>query len=72
MRNHKRGLPVNVNTSTPPSEQMCFLFIYLLKNTTNIIKANTIIVSITKANKSKYIISNKAAYIIAPPPFLKD
>ena len=72
MRNHKRGLPVNVNTSTPPSEQMCFLFVYLLKNITNIIKANTIIVSTTKANKSKYIISNKTASIIAPLPFLKD
>ena len=34
-------------------------------------KANTIIVSTTKANKSKYIISNKNASIIAPPPFLK-
>ena len=50
---------------------MCFLFVYLLKNITNIIKANTIIVSTTKANKSKYIISNKTASIIAPPPFLK-
>ena len=68
MRNHKRGLPVNVNTSTPPSEQMCFLFVYLLKNIMNIIKANTIIVSTTNANKSKYIISNKIASIIAPPP----
>ena len=38
----------------------------------NIIKANTIIVSTTKVNKSKYIISNKTASIIAPPPFLKD
>lgn len=35
----------------------------------NIIKANTIIVSTTKANKSKYIIINKTASIIAPPPF---
>ena len=41
---------------------------YLLKNTINIIKANTIIVSTTNANKSKYIISNKIASIIAPPP----
>ena len=51
---------------------MCFLFVYLLKYIMNIIKANTIIVSTTKANKSKYIISNKTASIIAPPPFLKD
>ena len=42
---------------------------YLLKNTINIIKANTIIVSTTNANKSKYIISNKIASIIAPPPY---
>ena len=46
-----------------------FLFVYLLKNTMYIIKANTIIVSTTKPNKSKYIISNKTASIIAPPPF---
>ena len=49
--------------------QMCFLCIYLLKIITNIIKANTIIVSKTKLNKSRYIISNKAASIIVPPPF---
>ena len=47
--------------------QMCFLFVYLLKYKIVIIKANTIIVSTTKANKSKYIISNKNASIIAPP-----
>ena len=41
------------------------------ENIINIIKANTIIVSTTKANKSKYTISNKTASIIAPPPFLK-
>ena len=46
-----------------------FFIVYLLKNTINIIKANTIIVSTTNANKSKYIISNKTASIIAPPPF---
>ena len=45
-----------------------FFIVYLLKNTINIIKANTIIVSTTNANKSKYIISNKTASIIAPPP----
>ena len=49
--------------------QMCFFIVYLLKIITNIIKANTIIVSTTKPNKSKYIISNKTASIIAPPPF---
>ena len=47
---------------------MCFFIVYLLKIITNIIKANTIIVSITKPNKSKYIISNKTASIIVPPP----
>ena len=49
--------------------QMCFFVVYLLKIITSIIKANTIIVSTTKPNKSKYIISNKLASIIAPPPF---
>ena len=48
---------------------MCFFIVYLLKIITNIIKANTIIVSTTNANKSKYIISNKTASIIVPPPF---
>ena len=47
---------------------MCFFIVYLLKIITSIIKANTIIVSRTKPNKSKYIISNKTASIIAPPP----
>ena len=46
-----------------------FFIVYLLKIITSIIKANTIIVSTTKPNKSKYIISNKTASIIAPPPF---
>lgn len=55
------------NTSTVKL-QMCFFIVYLLKIITSIIKANTIIVSTTKPNKSKYIISNKAASIIAPPP----
>lgn len=45
-----------------------FFIVYLLKNTINIIKVNTIIVSTTNPNKSKYIISNKIASIIAPPP----
>ena len=48
--------------------QMCFFIVYLLKIITIIIKANTIIVSTTKLNKSKYIISNKTASTIAPPP----
>ena len=34
---------------------MCFFIVYLLKIITKIIKANTIIVSTTKQNKSKYI-----------------
>ena len=52
----------------PPSYRCVFFIIYLLKIITDIIKANTIIVSTTKPNKSKYIISNKTASIIAPPP----
>ena len=47
---------------------MCFFIVYLLKIITSIIKANTIIVSTIKPNKSMYIISNKIASIIAPPP----
>ena len=56
------------NTSDQQSTDVFFI-VYLFKNITNIIKANTIIVSTTNANKSKYIISNKTASIIAPPPF---
>lgn len=56
------------NTSDQQSTDVFFI-VYLLKNITNIIKANTIIVSTTNANKSRYIISNKTASIIAPPPF---
>ena len=56
------------NTSDRQSTDVFFI-VYLLKNITNIIKSNTIIVSTTNANKSKYIISNKTASIIAPPPF---
>ena len=60
MKNHKRGLPNKYvkNTSTTVKLQMCFFIVYLLK----------IITSITKPNKSRYIISNKIASIIAPPP----
>ena len=69
MENHKRGLPMLCEkTHLTDKLQMCFLFVYLLKNIVNTIKANTIIVSTTKADKSKYIISNKTASIIAPPP----
>ena len=46
---------------------MCFFIVYLLKIITSITKANTIIVSTTKPNKSRYIILNKIASIIAPP-----
>ena len=49
--------------------QMCFFIVYLLRIIISIIKANTIIVSTTKLNKSRNIISNKTASIIAPPPF---
>jgi len=47
---------------------MCVVF-YLLKIIINIIKANTIIVSILILNKSMYIIFNNIVSIIAPPPF---
>lgn len=57
------------NTLNWAKLQMCFFIVYLLKIITSIIKANTIIVSTIKAIKSKYIISNKTASIIAPPPF---
>ena len=69
MKNHKRGLPIKYvkNTSTTVKLQMCFFIVYLLKIITSIIKANTIIVSTIRPNKSKYIISNKTASIIAPP-----
>ena len=40
------------NTSTAKL-QMCFFIVYLLKIITSIIKANTIIVSTIKQNKSK-------------------
>ena len=56
------------NTSDRQSTDVFFI-VYLLKIIITIIKANTIIVSTTNANKSKYIISNKTASIIAPPPF---
>ena len=59
MRNHKRGLPVNVNTSTPPSEQMCFFIGYfcLLIITANaIIKTNVMIVTDTRPANSNFII----------------
>ena len=56
-------------THLPSSYRCVFLFVYLLKNITNIIKANTIIVSIVKAYKNRYMNSNKTASIIAPPPF---
>ena len=47
-----------------------FLFFYLLKIITSIIKANTTIVSVTKPNKSRYIISNKTASIICTTSIL--
>ena len=45
-----------------------FFIFYLLKIITSIIKANTIIVSAIKPNKRKYIIDNKLASTIVPPP----
>ena len=63
-------LPIKLlkNTSNQQVTDVFFI-VYLLKITTCIITANTIIVSTTKPNKSMYIISNKTASIIAPPPF---
>ena len=74
MEIHKRGLPVNYVKKHIVNRQviqMCFLLFYLFKIITSIIKANTIIVSKTKPNKSKSTIINKITSIIAPPPFLK-
>ena len=70
MKNHKRGCRLDYvkNTSNLQVTDVFFI-VYLLKIITNIIKANTIIVSTINANKSKYIISNKTASIIAPPQF---
>lgn len=68
-RNHKIWFAwINVKTHLNGQITDVFFIVYLLKYITNIIKANTIIVSTTKPNKSKYIISNKTASIIAPPP----
>ena len=58
------------NTSKSGKLQMCFCIVYLLKIIANIIKANTIIVSTTNPNKSKYIISNKIASIICTTSIL--
>ena len=72
VRNEKpqTWLPIRLckNTSNLQVTDVFFI-VYLLKIITNIIKANTIIVSTIKLYKSKYIISNKTASIIAPPPF---
>ena len=46
----------------PPSYRCVFFIVYLLKIITNIIKANTIIVSTTKPNKSKININNIEEY----------
>ena len=72
MTNHKRGCQnkyVKHTSKRAVTDVCCF---YLLKIIMTIIKANTIIVSTTKLNKSKYIISNKTASIIAPPPFSRQ
>ena len=67
MKNHKRGLPAICKKHIYLASDRCVFFIvYLLKIITSIIKANTIIVSTIKSNKSMYIISNKTASIIAP------
>ena len=69
MKNHKRGCREYVKNTSNRQVTDVFFIVYLLKIITSIIKANTIIVSTTKPNKSKYSISNKIASIIAPPPF---
>ena len=72
MTNHKRGCQnkyVKHTSKRAVTDVCCF---YLLKIIMTIIKANTQIVSVTKPNKSKYIISNKTASIIAPPPFSRQ
>lgn len=69
MKNHKRGCLEYVKNTSDRQSTDVFFIVYLLKIMTSIIRANTIIVSTTNANKSKYIISNKTASIIAPPPF---
>jgi len=69
MKNHKCGCRYYEKTHRTGKVTDVFFIVYLLKIITSIIKANTIIVSTTNANKSMYIISNKTASIIAPPPF---
>lgn len=64
MTNHKRGCQnkyVKHTSKRAVTDVCCF---YLLKIIMTIIKANTQIVSVTKPNKSKYIISNNALSII--------
>ena len=64
MTNHKHGCQnkyVKHTSKRAVTDVCCF---YLLKIIMTIIKANTQIVSITKPNKSKYIISNNALSII--------
>lgn len=71
MTNHKGGCQKNICKThiSTGRLQMCVLF-YLLKIIMIIIKANTQIVSITKPNRSKYIISNKALSIICTTSIL--
>ena len=64
MTNHKRGCQnkyVKHTSKRAVTDVCCF---YLLKIIMTIIKANTQIVSATRPNKSKYIISNNALSII--------
>ena len=67
------GLPIKSFKNHSPIKAEWFLFFfYLLKIITSIIKANTTIVSATRPNKSRYIISNKAASIICTTPYSRN
>ena len=70
MKNHKRGCRLYIKNTLNRQVTDVFFIAYLL-TIIKISKANTIIVSAIKLNKSKYIISNKTASIIVPPPFLR-
>lgn len=64
MTNHKRGCQNKYVKHTSVTARLDVCCFYLLKIIMTIIKANTQIVSVTKPNKSKYIISNNALSII--------
>ena len=71
MRDHKRGLPINMFKETHLTRQSyrCVSCLLLKIITKVIIKAMAIIVTLTNPKKSKYIIANNDCSIIAPPRF---